>query len=71
MVESGFPAARSGQAEPRAARPADVTWQRLQDQMAWFDRRSGHAQRNFKQLKLATLLLAAGLPVIIAASAPT
>lgn len=71
MGEPDIPAARGGPAEPRAARPADVTWKRLQDQLDWFDRRSGLAQRRFKQLKLATLMLAAGLPVTIAASAPS
>ncbi|KOG33716.1 DUF4231 domain-containing protein [Streptomyces resistomycificus] len=57
--------------QPRGARSAEVTWERLQDQMTWFDRKSSHAQRRFKQLKLSTLLLAAGLPVVVAASAPT
>ncbi|MFD3619716.1 DUF4231 domain-containing protein [Streptomyces sp. NPDC058676] len=70
MAEPGIPAARGGPVEPRAARPADVTWDRLQDQLHWFDRKSSLAQRRFKQLKLATLMLAAGLPVTVAASAP-
>ncbi|GAA4012151.1 hypothetical protein GCM10022232_62440 [Streptomyces plumbiresistens] len=70
MVEPDIPAARGGPAEPRSARPADVTWDRLQNQLDWFDRKSALAQRRFKQLKLATLMLAAGLPVTVAASAP-
>ncbi|NEB01486.1 DUF4231 domain-containing protein [Streptomyces sp. SID13726] len=69
-MESRVPASRGEPAELRAAQPADVTWERLQDQLGWFDRKSGSAQRSFKRLKMATLILAAGLPVAIAASAP-
>ncbi|WP_189867437.1 DUF4231 domain-containing protein [Streptomyces poonensis] len=69
-MEPGVPATRSEPRELRAARPADVTWERLQDQMGWFDRKSGYGQRQFKRLKMATLALAAGLPVAVAASAP-
>jgi len=69
-MESGVPAPRGESTELRAAQPADVTWERLQDQMGWFDRKSGVAQRQFKRLKMATLILAAGLPVVIAAGAP-
>jgi hypothetical protein len=71
VVEPGVPTPRSEPVELRTERPADVTWKRLQEQIDWFDRKSGSAQRRFKQLKVATLTLAAGLPVVVAASAPT
>ncbi|MEV8313492.1 DUF4231 domain-containing protein [Streptomyces sp. NPDC059900] len=69
-MEPGVPAARSEPTGLRAAQPANITWERLQDQMGWFDRKSSAAQRQFKRLKMVTLALAAGLPVAVAASAP-
>ncbi|MGR6967974.1 DUF4231 domain-containing protein [Geodermatophilus sp. URMC 61] len=48
----------------------DPTWDRLQDQLAWYDRKSGAAQRAYKRVKIAQLLLAAAVPVAVAARLP-
>ena len=45
----------------------DVTLQRLEDQIAWYDRKSGTAQRRFKWLKGSQLVFAAAIPVVATA----
>jgi Protein of unknown function (DUF4231) len=47
-----------------AAAAEDVTLQRLEDQIAWYDRKSGAAQRRFKFLKGSQLVFAAAIPVV-------
>ena len=42
----------------------DPTWARLEDQIAWYDRKSGQNQRTFKQLKVVQLASAAAIPVL-------
>jgi len=42
----------------------DVTLERLEDQIAWYDRKSGIAQRRFKVLKGSQLVFAAAIPVV-------
>ena len=46
-----------------ATTEADPAWTRLEDQIAWYDRQSGHKQRWYKRLKLLELAIAASLPV--------
>lgn len=49
----------------------DPTWERLEDQIAWYDRRSRAAQRRYKQIKLSVLVVAASLgPVASLAGTP-
>jgi hypothetical protein len=58
---------------PLAARPAagaDPTWERLEDQIDWYDRKSQAAQHAYKRVKVAQLVLAAGVPVGVASAAP-
>ena len=56
---------------PAVAPPTDnPTWARLEDQLRWYDERSQAAQRAFKRVKVAQLVLAAGVPVAVASSAP-
>jgi hypothetical protein len=43
---------------------------RLEDQIAWYDLKSQHNQRRFKQLKVCQIVVAAAIPVAAAASAP-
>jgi hypothetical protein len=43
---------------------------RLDDQIAWYDRRSEQNQRWFKRIKFAQILLGAAIPVAAGASAP-
>ncbi|MGY1697168.1 DUF4231 domain-containing protein [Geodermatophilus sp. SYSU D00814] len=54
--------------EPPAG--TDPTWDRLRDQLAWYDGRSRSAQHAYKQTKIAQLVLAAGVPVAVASAAP-
>ena len=37
---------------------------RLEEQIAWYDRKSGAAQRNFKLTKYFTIFAAAAIPVV-------
>ena len=54
---------------PTAGDP-QATWDRLEDQLAWYDRRSTGAQRMFKRTKVAELVVAALVPVLAATEAP-
>src|SRR4051812_12417197 len=58
--------AELGDSGPEASGP---TWDRLEDQLAWYDRKSIAAQRAYKRLKVLQLLVAASIPVGAAASA--
>lgn len=42
----------------------DITLDHLQDQIEWYDRKSGHNQTLFKWLKILTILAAALVPVL-------
>ncbi|MCA1682508.1 MAG: DUF4231 domain-containing protein [Actinobacteria bacterium] len=39
------------------------TWNRLEDQLGWYDRKSISCQRAFKRLKVLQLVAAAAIPV--------
>jgi hypothetical protein len=54
--------------EPKSG--TDPIWDRLVDQLDWYDRKSQSAQRAYKQVKIGQLLLAAGVPVAVASAAP-
>jgi Protein of unknown function (DUF4231) len=45
----------------------DPTWERLEDQLGWYDRKSGDNQRWYRRLKLLELAVAAALPVVAGA----
>jgi hypothetical protein len=49
---------------------ADPTWDRLEDQLAWYDGKSRDNQRRYKWLKLLELAVAAVLPVVAALESP-
>ncbi len=53
-----------------APQPADPTWERLEDQVSWYDRKSGDNQRRYKSLKLLEIAVAAALPVVAAVRSP-
>ena len=63
-----------GSARPIEAVPspaaADPTWERLEDQIGWYDRKSGDNQRLYKWLKLLEIAVAAVLPVVAAVHSP-
>lgn len=63
LAPSG-PRAGDGQ-DPAAAAAAA----RLEDQIAWYDGKSRHNQRWFKRLKVCQIVLAAAIPVAVAAKA--
>ena len=44
--------------------PVNHAWQRLEDQLGWYDRKSGHQKRWFQRLKVAQLVIAAAIPVV-------
>ena len=49
---------------------AGAAWERLEDQLAWYDAKSSSCQRAFKRGKLVQLLVAAAVPVLAALSVP-
>ncbi len=49
---------------------SDSTWDRLEDQIGWYDRKSGESQRSYKWLKLLEIAIAASLPVVAAVHSP-
>jgi hypothetical protein len=49
---------------------ATVAWERLEDELAWYDQKSSTCQRVFKQTKLLQIVVAAAVPVLAALSAP-
>lgn len=65
--------------EPSIASPAEIdsagdplagAWERLDEQIAWYDRRSAHGKRWYQRLKVAQIVIAAAIPVAAAAGAP-
>src|ERR1019366_591744 len=60
--EDGPGPARQIEAVPPPA-AADPTWERLEDQMSWYDRKSGDNQRRYKWLKLLEIVAAVHSPV--------
>lgn len=67
--EDGPAPARSIEAVPPPA-AEDPTWERLEDQLSWYDRKSRDNQRRYKWLKLLELAIAAALPVVAALNSP-
>jgi hypothetical protein len=63
------PAQRPVEAVPPPA-AEDPTWERLDDQISWYDRKSQEGQRWYKWLKLLELAVAAVLPVVAALRSP-
>jgi hypothetical protein len=70
--------AQAVETRPGDEAPADIsyprspTWERLEDQIAWYDARAEYNQRWFKALKVCQLVVAGAIPVGAAAgmSAP-
>jgi hypothetical protein len=67
--EDGPGPARPVEAVPPPA-AEDPTWERLEDQISWYDRKSKESQRWYKWLKLLELAVAAVLPVVAALRSP-
>ena len=64
----------SGPARPIEAvpspEPGDPTWERLETEIDWYDRKSTSSQRWYKRLKLLELAAAAVLPVFAGLQSP-
>ena len=67
--EDGLGPARPIEAAPPSA-AQDVTWERLEDQLGWYDRKSRDHQRRYQWLKLLELAVAAALPVVAGVGSP-
>jgi hypothetical protein len=52
-----------GASEAPATPRSGPAWERLEEQLAWYDAKSGHAQRWYKRLKVCQIVLAAAIPV--------
>ena len=56
-----------------AARPAnggDPAWERLEDQVGWYDQKSSSSQRAYKRTKTVQLILGSAVPVLALMDAP-
>jgi len=69
LGDEGQGSARPFQSVPAAAE-TDPTWERLEDQFSWYDRKSIESQRCYKWLKLLEIAVAASLPVVAAVHSP-
>ena len=48
------------------SRDSDPTWNRLEDQLEWYDRKSRHSQRAYKWIKIVEIVAAAAIPFLSA-----
>jgi hypothetical protein len=67
--EDGTGPTRPVEAVPALA-PADPVWERLGDQLDWYERKSANSQRRYLTLKLLELAVAAALPVVAGIHSP-
>jgi len=70
MAASGNRSEAPGGIRAVPAEAADPTWDRLEDQIRWYSRKSGESQRFYKWLKLLEIAVAAALPVVAAVHSP-
>ncbi|MGH3778694.1 MAG: DUF4231 domain-containing protein [Pseudonocardiaceae bacterium] len=49
--------------QPVEAGEGSATWDRLEDQLGWYDRKSVAAQQAYKRVKLSQLIVGAAVPV--------
>jgi hypothetical protein len=70
MAASGNRSEAPGAIRAVPAEAEDPTWDRLEDQIGWYSRKSGESQRLYKWLKLLEIAVAAALPVVAAVHSP-
>ena len=70
MAASGDRSGAPGTIRAVPAEAEDPTWERLEDQIGWYSRKSGESQRLYKWLKLLEIAVAAALPVVAAVHSP-
>jgi len=63
------PAADAGAADGVAPERGGPVWERLKDQLDWYERKSQHHKRWYQSLKVAQIVVAAAIPVVAAAGA--
>ena len=63
------PAADSGAASKVAPLSGGPIWDRLQDQLDWYEAKSQHHKRWYQSLKVTQIVVAAAIPVVAAAGA--
>lgn len=63
---------RSGDSalEQAHVKAAGITWQRLEDQLSWYDGKSVQAQRTYKWVKLVEIIAASVVPVSAGSGMP-
>ncbi|MGH3696597.1 MAG: DUF4231 domain-containing protein [Pseudonocardiaceae bacterium] len=54
----------SDERQPVSAGGGGPAWERLEDQLGWYDRKSVAAQQNYKRVKLSQLVVGAVVPVV-------
>jgi hypothetical protein len=70
MAVSGNRPEAPGAIRAVPAEEEDPTWDRLEDQIGWYSRKSVENQRLYKWLKLLEIAVAASLPVVAAVHSP-
>jgi Protein of unknown function (DUF4231) len=70
MAVSGNRSEAPGAIRAVPAEAEDPTWDRLEDQIGWYSRKSRENQRYYKWLKLLEIAVAASLPVVAAVHSP-
>jgi hypothetical protein len=70
MAASGNRPEAPGPIRAVPAEADDPTWDRVEDQVGWYSRKSGENQRLYKWLKLLEIAIAAALPVVAAVHSP-
>ena len=70
MAASGNRPEAPGAIRAVPAEAEDPTWDRLEDQLGWYSRKSVENQRLYKWLKLLEIAVAASLPVVAAVHSP-
>ena len=58
-------------AEPQELEPSSISEARITSQLAWYQRHAGYSRVWYLSVKVVQLVLAAGVPVAVAVSAPT
>jgi Protein of unknown function (DUF4231) len=58
------------QRQPARSGDGGPAWDRLEDQLDWYDRKSMVAQRAYKRVKLSQLVVGASVPVFAGLQAP-
>ena len=48
----------------------NATWRRLEDQLGWYERKSGVAQHWYKGLRILQLVLSVSIPVVVTFDVP-